>query len=234
MEKIILLLISILPVIIIGFLIYKMDKKEREPKKELIKAFIFGILSVIITLIISFIFKIVEFDPESASISEIFIYSFFSIALVEEFSKWLLGYIFLKSNKEYDYLFDGIVYYIYVALGFACVENILYTMGSGIATGLIRAVSTVPAHAFFASTCGYYYSLHKYEKYRSNNKKSNSYLLLSLFIPILLHGFYDFCLFSRNYILLITYIVFVVSLYSFSIRNIKKLQKDDKPLKSDE
>ena len=109
MDKLILLLISILPVVIIGFIIYKVDKREKEPIKELIKAFLFGVLSVFITLIISALFSVVEFDMESANMFEIFIYSFIGVSLIEEFSKWICGYLFLKNNKEYDYLFDGIV-----------------------------------------------------------------------------------------------------------------------------
>lgn len=229
MDKLGLLLISILPSIIIASIIYKVDKKEKEPLKQLFKAFIYGILSIIITLLISFIIGIVDINIEETDMLGIFLYSFIAIALVEEFSKWLCSYLFLRKNKDYNYMFDGIVYSVYIALGFATVENILYTIDSGIVTGIIRAVSTVPAHAFFGVTCGYYYSLHKVSK--SNDKsKSNKYLLLSLFVPVILHGFYDFCLFSGNYLLLIAYLIFVVALYSFSIKNIKYMEKNDRPL----
>ena len=232
MDKLLLLVISVLPSIIIALLIYKADKKEREPKKELIKSFLFGILSVILTLLLSFAFKVVDFDTENANMMEIFIYSFVSIAFVEELSKWLCSYLFLRKNKEYNYIFDGIVYCVYVALGFATVENILYTLDSGIVIGLIRAISTVPAHAFFGVTCGYYYSLYKFDKV--NGKKNNKCLFLSLAVPTILHGFYDFCLFSGNYLLVITYIVFVVVLYVSSIKKIKHMAQIDKPLEKEE
>lgn len=228
MDKIVLLLISILPVLVIGFIIYKVDKREKEPIKELIKAFLFGILAVFMTLAISLAIGVTKFDVEDADMFSIFLYSFIGVALIEEFSKWLCGHLFLKDNKEYNYMFDGIVYYVYVALGFAGIENILYTLDSGMVTGIIRAISTVPAHAFFGVTCGYYYSLYKKDKMEGGNNKSK-YLFLSLFIPFILHGFYDFCLFSQNYVLIITYIVFVVFLYIYSIGNIKKMGRNDHP-----
>ena len=228
MDKLVLLFISIFPVALIAFIIYKADRREKEPIKELVKAFLFGVLSVFITLIISYVLNVVDFDTENASMIEIFIYSFLSVALVEEFSKWICGYLFLRNNKEYDYMFDGIVYFVYVALGFACVENILYTFDSGIVTGIIRAISTVPGHAFFGVACGYYYSLYKKEK-TENTGNGKKYLFLSLLVPILLHGFYDFCLFSQNTILIIIYLIFVVFLYIYSIGNIKRMGSMDNP-----
>ena len=57
--------LAVLPSIIIGILIYKADRVEQEPKKELIKASLMGILSVVITVLISLImFNIIA--PESA------------------------------------------------------------------------------------------------------------------------------------------------------------------------
>ena len=227
MDKLVLLLISILPVVIIGFIIYKIDRREKEPIKELVKAFLFGVLAVFVTLVLSLIFKVIEFDVEKANMLGVFIYSFISVALIEEFSKWICGHLFLKNNKQYDYMFDGIVYFTYVGLGFAGIENILYTFDTGIVTGIIRAISTVPAHAFFGVACGYYYSLYKREKLSGGN--SGKYLFLSLFVPTILHGFYDFCLFSQNYILILVYVVFVVFLYIYSIGNIRKMGRNDHP-----
>ena len=227
-----LLLIAIIPSLIIAFAIYKTDKKEKEPIKELIKAFLLGIVAIIITLAISCFIGLGEINLDTSSLFDIMFYSFIEIALVEELSKWVCGYLFLRKNPNYDYMFDGIVYSVFVALGFATVENILYTLSGGIITGLIRAVSTVPAHAFFGVSIGYCYSLAKREKIKGNNGKYRKYLLLSILVPVLLHGFYDFCLFSGMPIFFIAYLIFVVSLYTFSIDNIKKMERIDHKLNS--
>lgn len=225
----VLLMLSILPSIIIAFLIYKSDKKEKEPIGELAKAFFIGVLAVFLTVILSIIFKVTEIDIEmllEEDLFKIFTYSFISIALIEELSKWICGYLFLRKNRNYDYMFDGIVYFVFIALGFATVENILYATTSDLSTIIIRAITTVPAHAFFGVFSGYYLSLHKKEKL---NKKIpiDRYLFLSIISPILLHGFFDFCLLTQNLLFFMTYIVFVVTLYFISINKIKEMMKKD-------
>ena len=54
-----------------------------------------------------------------------------------------------------------IVYASFVALGFACFENILYVSDSGIVTGLIRAVTAVPGHVCDGILMGSYLALAK-------------------------------------------------------------------------
>lgn len=218
-----LILLAILPSLIIGLIIYKVDYREKEPKKELFKAFLMGFLSIILTLVISAIFNINNIKLNNDRILNIIIYSFFGIAFIEEFSKWLCSCLFLKKNKNFDYMFDGIVYTTFVSLGFATIENILYTISGGFITGIIRAITTVPAHAFFGIASGYYLSQAKKNKIINNKNKQYSYLFLSLFVPFVSHGFYDFCLFTQNEILFLVYIAFEVSLYFISIYRVKKM-----------
>lgn len=219
-----LILLAVLPSIIIAYLIYKADVKEKEPKKELIRAFFTGATAVVLTLIISHLFGVTKFKLDS-NLVNVAIYSFIGVGLVEEFSKWICSCFFLKNNRNFDYLFDGIVYTTFISLGFATIENILYTFSGGVATGIIRAITTVPAHAFFGISSGYLLSLAKKEMLDGNNDRKTYYLFLSFLVPFLLHGFYDFCLLTQNYYFFMVYIVFVVSLYAFSIHNVKKMMK---------
>lgn len=220
--------LAILPSIIIAYLIYKADKQEKEPKKELIKAFLLGFAAIIITLFLSYLFKIDTIDISSENTLNIMIYSFLGIGFIEEFSKWICVVLFLRKNNNFNYLFDGIVYATFVSLGFATIENILYTLAGGVFTGILRALTTVPAHAFFAITSGYFLSLAKKESKVSKNK-SKVLLFYSLFIPFLLHGFYDFCLLTESILLFNVYLIFVVCLYSFSFYEIKKMMRQEGP-----
>lgn len=220
-----LICLALLPSIIIGALVYIADCREKEPKKELVKAFLMGILSIVFTLILSALFRINDIELDNKSFLNTMLYSFLGIALIEEFSKWLCSCLFLRKNKNFDYMFDGIVYTTFVSLGFATVENILYTISGGISVGIIRAITTVPAHAFFGITSGYYLSLYKKNKVLKRKKIKNKYLFLSLFVPFIFHGFYDFCLFTQNEILFLIYIVFVVILYYISIYRVKNMMK---------
>ena len=231
---IIVLLISILPTIIIANLIYKSDIKEKEPKKELVKSFLLGIVSVIITLAISFIFNIIDISFTEINYFNLMFYTFICVALVEEFSKWIVGFLFLKNNKNFDYTFDGIVYFTFIALGFATVDNILYTISGGLLIAIIRAIATVPGHAFFGIFSGYYYSLYRKEKEKNNKTLANKYLLYSLLIPIAYHGFFDFCLFTQNISFLIIFLVFLVALYDKAIKLVKQAMKEEQPIKGED
>ncbi len=228
----ILLLLAIIPSLIIALIVYKSDTIEKEPIKELLKAFLLGIVAVTVTLIVSAIFDISDVDLADISTWELFLYSFISIALIEELSKWCCGYVLLIKNKDFNYMYDGIVYFSFIALGFATVENILYALSSDISVVLMRAVTTVPAHVFFGIACGYLFTLAIREKNKGNVGKKNRYLILSIIIPIILHGFYDFCLLTGSYLFLMIYLVFVVSLYVISISNARKMQRIDHLLDS--
>ncbi len=221
--------LSILPSLVISLIIYNSYKQEKEPKVELIKAYFMGIISVFITLVLSHLFKVNNMNSDT--IINTIIYSFIGISLIEELSKWICTYLFLKNNKNFDYLFDGIVYATFISLGFATIENILYTVTGGVLTGIIRAITTVPAHAFFGISSGYFFS---FAKERREKTKKNKYLFLSIFMPFILHGFYDFCLLSKSYIFYIIYIIFVILLYIISIRQVKKMMLLEKAFELDE
>lgn len=217
--------LAILPSLVIAVLLYLSDKKEREPISELIKAFFLGTVSIIITLGISYMFDVTEVNVDNLDVVGLAIYSFIGVALIEEISKWLMAHIFVKSNHNFNYMYDGIVYFSYVSLGFATIENILYIASTDISTALIRAVTTVPAHVFFAMAAGYYYTL----SIKENNKAIKiRYFILSIIMPIFLHGFFDFCLLTKNYLFLMIFLVFVVSLYIISIGNARKVEKNDR------
>ena len=83
---------------------------------------------------------------------------FIGVALVEEGFKWLTLVFFTKKSKEFNCLFDGMIYAIFVSLGFAALENILYVLNNGWVNAATRAILSVPGHMFFAVMMGYYYS----------------------------------------------------------------------------
>ena len=223
-----LLWLAVVPSIIIGLLIYKADRVEKEPKKELIKAFLMGILSVIFTLLFSWIFGIMKLEYESLDSIGVLLYSFIGVALIEEFSKWLATKLFISKNKNFNYLFDGIVYATFISLGFATIENILYTLTGGVITGLVRAIVTVPGHVFYAIYMGYYLSKAKESKIANNRNNYLMYTILSIIVPTILHGTFDALLLLQKPILLIVFLFFVVFLYVISIRKVKELAKKEK------
>lgn len=223
-----LLFLSILPSIALGVMIYKKDIVEKESPGLLFKLFLGGAIgSVILTLLLSTVLEPIIPDLEDSNNNFIYlaINTFFKVALVEEFSKW----IFLKKitwkNKEFNYIYDAIVYAVFVALGFATIENIIYVLGSegGISIAILRAILSVPGHAFDGVFMGYYYGLAKQAKINDNIKLFKRNMIFSLLIPVVFHFIFDYLLLSENSILLILYLVFIILLYINAFKRINKL-----------
>ena len=223
----ILFCLAIIPVVVILTYIYLKDR-NKEPWSLLIKLFFMGIASCFLVLLASeVVFKIFPFmdkDTTYMTFFETMAYSFIGVALIEEFCKWLMTFAGAYKHKAYDEVYDGIVYSVYVSLGFACLENILYVfMNNSVVVGISRALLAVPGHACDAVFMGYYLSLAKV--YATQGKKSleKKNLVLSVLVPTILHGIYDFCLFSNIDLLLIVFLIFVIAMYIFAIKKIKLL-----------
>jgi len=173
--------------------IYIKDKYEREPIGLLLKNFGLGAsASVLITLLIGAFgnFFLPVTNPES--VVQQFIKAFVVVALVEEFSKYVIVRYYAQRNKEFDEPFDGIVYAVMVSMGFAALENIMYVFQYGMSNGILRAFTAVPAHAAFGILMGYFMGKAKFAKAKKDKIRLN---LTGLFAATLFHGAYDFFLF---------------------------------------
>lgn len=222
--KYILLYLSILPSILLGFYIYKKDVVEKEPISLLIRSFVGGIVSGILVIILSIILKINKFPLITPT--QILFYSFILVALIEESIKFFMTYFLTYKNKEFNYQYDGIVYASFVSLGFATYENLLFVFDQGnILTAIYRGLLTVPAHVFFSIFMGYYLGVAKHYRRYNSKKKEKKFLTLSYVIPIILHGFFDYCLFTGNITGLVFFLIFTFILYIISFKKVKEVSE---------
>ena len=219
-------LVAVLPVILIGIYIYRKDKLK-ESSKLLFMLFVGGIVSCFPAVSIGSFFNNFFPEMEYMNFIQLFIYVFIIIALVEELCKWFFLYRISYDHDEFDSLYDMIVYASFVALGFACFENILYVASSGIVTGLVRAIFAVPGHVCDGSLMGSYLSLAKLNYVNGNLKLSKKYKILSVLIPTITHGIYDYCLFLENPMFVIVFLVFVVNLFIICVRNVKNISENN-------
>jgi RsiW-degrading membrane proteinase PrsW (M82 family) len=145
-------------------------------------------------------------------------------ALVEETVKYLAMRIPTWRDPSFNYRFDGIVYGMSSAVGFAVYENIMYVMQYGFETAVVRAFTAIPLHAFCGAFMGAFYSYSK--KAAILGKSPAPYTILALLVPMLIHGTYDTFAFlgERGTIPLL---IFVVALYVASISMINKMSKAD-------
>ena len=186
----VLLLSALAPIAAVIIFIYVKDKYEKESKRMLSLAFVLGaIVSIIITTILYMFFDLFLPLPDDYSIWQQFVKAFFVVALIEEFSKYIMVRGFLQPRKGFNEPFDGIIYAVMVSMGFAAVENIMYVIQGGMDVALLRAFTAIPAHATFGILMGYFMGKAKFSK---NRMKWN---LTGLSLAILFHGAYDFFLF---------------------------------------
>ena len=183
-------IIAAAPVVLIIIYIYIKDKYEKESKHVLFYNFLLGaILSILISTILYFI-QAKLFDPaDEFSLLDQFIQAFFVVALIEEFSKYILVYLGAQRRPFFNEPFDGIMYCVMVSMGFAFVENIMYVVEGGLYTAILRAFTAVPAHATFGVIMGYFMGKAKF------SNKRILWNLVGLSTAILFHGAYDFFLF---------------------------------------
>ncbi|WP_167619465.1 PrsW family glutamic-type intramembrane protease [Maribellus sediminis] len=211
-----LLILSLAPVFVIAAYIYFRDKYEKEPIRMLLFALLAGAVTVLpIVFVEMFLSRYTSMFPRYVSAAyQAFVVAAFS----EELFKFLALYVLIWKSPEFNEKFDGIVYAVYVSLGFAAVENILYVVNGGLATGISRAITAVPAHAIFGVTMGFYFGLARFYERESATLKRKA-----LLIPMLLHGIYDFILFTGLAWLTVVFIAFVVFLYISGLKRIKQL-----------
>ena len=216
-----LLLVTILPSILI-ILFFVNSDKFKEPKSEIIKVFIFGILITIPAYILNTFLG--DFWNNNTKVSQNLISSFLTAAPVEEGLKLSILYYFVYKMKDFNEPLDGIVYGVTASLGFATLENIYYVylladhfQTTSMALAVVRSFSAVPAHAVFGIFMGYFFM-----KYAFIKKGDN--LFFAFIIPFVLHGCYNLFISSNFYAAMLLIIIsWIVALRMFS--RLKKTQK---------
>ncbi len=204
------------PILICGIYIYIRDKYEKEPLRLLIIGLIYGFLIAFPITKCEILMSI--FTPNSGFFVEALYNSFMVAAFVEEGFKFVILFFLVWRNDNFNERFDGIVYAVFISLGFAFIENILYVMSpslGGLKTAIYRGIFSVPGHAFFGVCMGYYFALSKY------TAKKKLYFLKSFFIPWFLHGIYDLILSFNNPYYMLIFIPFVIILWINGFRQIK-------------
>lgn len=233
MNSALLMVIAIIPVILILSFIQSKDK-NKEPIGLLVQLFIGGVFSCFMVMMISSVlsnflpFMNANISSGEASFLDIFLYSFIGVALIEESCKFIITYALSYRHKDFDEAYDIVVYAIFVALGFAGFENILYVVGSGkLQTGLLRGITAVPGHACDGLFMGYYLSLAKISATKKEKSDETVNIIKSIFVPVIMHGIYDFCCFYNVQYITIVFIIFVIFMYIVSLKKLSYAVKNN-------
>ena len=229
------LLITLVPPILI-LLYFVLADKFREPKATVILIFFIGFLICLPAGILNGLSH--DFFYDGSKYSDNLTSSFLGPAWAEELLKFSILYLIVLKRNEFNEPMDGLVYGVVVSLGFATYENYTYVYewaeqvakdeGYDFAelsylVALGRSYSAIPMHGLNGAVMGYYFGMYAF----SGNKK---FLILSLVLPYLFHGFYNFLVWPYPMT-----IIGILVLFSFYLHNElkqkQKLKKNEKETK---
>ena len=216
---------AIIPAVILLFEIYKYDRLEKESGGLLRSLVLKGIVATALAVVTEKIGIAIlgRLFPDDSFIYYV-ILMYFVVGLSEEGFKYLLLRVTTWNSPEFNCRFDGVVYAVFVALGFALWENISYVFSYGLGTALVRAVTAVPGHACFGVFMGTWYGLAKKQQLRGQEDLSVISRTVAVVLPVLIHGTYDLLATMGNTWI---FILFIGVMFAISFRTIRKQSTQD-------
>ncbi len=222
---------ALLPAYFLMRYIYRMDRIEKEPIRLLFSLVGMGLIAAGIASLAEGIgIKVLGSFVYPNSRAYVILLAFVVVAAVEEGAKFLLLRRRTWNELNFNYRFDGIVYAVFVSLGFAAIENLIYVLGYGLSVAPLRAVLAVPGHMGFGVFMGVFYGRAKICDLRGDAQGRKENLICAYLSSVLLHGFYDACVMMGTALSTVIFVVFVIVMYRWVIRLIRKESAGDMPV----
>ncbi len=215
-------------------------KNGRLPAKPIIHLFLLGLAAASVITVFSLV--VTDWDVlllsgvlglGSSNVLYMLLDNFILTALVEEGLKYLVVRLYLRKKDFIKSTYQGLVAVSAVAAGFVAAENIIYILAdSGLVLRLTFGIFGHFVYAVFMGT-----DIVRARLATDVSKKRKLYLG-ALFLPVLLHGVYDFVLsileldfdaFLYIFVLLNAIAVFVIF---YIIGTIRKIRAAVRELKS--
>lgn len=223
-------LAAIIPMSFYLFLIWKMDKYDREPIKLVLLNYFWGaigavFLAIIGSIILTYFFSFfIENESGIDLIGAIIIAPF-----VEEITKGLFLLITISSRK-FDNITDGIVYGGAIGLGFGMTENFLYfisnmdNVSDWISIVIVRTLFSAVMHLVCTATLGAFLGFSKFMIFPLR------FILgaFGLAIAMLIHSLWNlFVSFDETvllgFIFMIGSMIIFVMVFNLSLRSERKM-----------
>ena len=214
---------AVAPAIVLMIYIYRLDRIEKEPTSLLVKLFFLGFVAALLSLILEVVFDMVMGGViASFSLVVTSICSALSVGVIEESCKYLCLKKGSWKNRAFNYRFDGVVYAVFVSLGFAALENIFYVLQyQDVSTIVMRALLSIPAHMSFGIYMGLYYGRARILERNGRTSLSKKNRIIGLLSAILFHTIYDACLMIHTNISFLCFIVVVLFMYFYVFKMVK-------------
>ena len=220
---------AVVPAVWLLIKVYRVDRLDRESRPLLLSLVLYGILATFLAMLAervgSFVLGI--FFREDGRLYNLLLY-FVVVGGAEEGAKFILLRRRTWQSPEFNCQFDGVVYSVFVALGFALWENIGYVLMFGLRTAVLRAVTAVPGHACFGVFMGVWYGMAKRAERAGDMEKATRYQRTAFLLPLVLHGCYDYIASLSRSGASLLFLVFIAALFFLSYRLIVRSAQNDK------
>ena len=222
----ILLAAAIIPAALLLIQVYRLDRLEKESPRMLWRLVLAGVISALIALVLERVFGLIlNLTVKDEELYMVLLY-FVIVAFSEEGAKYFMLYMRSWKSPEFNCQYDGVVYAVFVSLGFAAWENISYVIHYGLSTAILRALTAIPGHASFGIFMGIFYGLaRKYANQGANGKKT-LFQILSVIIPALLHGTYDYIASTDASVWF--FVIFIVVMFVISFLLVRRSSRRDR------
>ena len=225
------ILAAVLPAVFLMRYIYNMDSMEKEPSYLLWQLVLRGVCAALAAMVLEFIGEdiLTRFIQKDSPLYSVLL-AFLIVAVAEEGMKFFFLYKRTWRDPNFNYRFDGVVYAVFVSLGFAAFENITYVFNYGLSVAPARAVLAIPAHMGFSVFMGTFYGNAKIAEADGRSSAKVLNLALGYLSAVLLHGFYDSCAMIQSTNTAIAFVIFVAVMYVVVIRLVRHDAKTDIPV----
>ena len=229
--QLILVAAAVIPAAALMVYVYKADKLEKEPTPLLWRLILQGVISTALAVFTERLGAqaLSSFIRPNTLLYQIVFY-FLVVGLSEEGFKYLLLKRRTWNSPYFNCRFDGVVYAVFVSMGFALWENIDYVVMYGLETAFVRALTAVPGHACFGVFMGAWYGLAKSHERHGHAEYSKVSRYLAVICPVLLHGLYDLIATLDRGELSLVFVGFIGVMFLAAYRTVKKLSAQDKYL----
>ena len=216
---------AVIPAVFLMVKVYRSDRLEQENPYMLWALVRAGILSSLIAMVAERILSgILNLTVQDDGLYMILLY-FVVVAFSEEGAKYALLYRNTWRSREFNCQYDGVVYAVFVSLGFALWENISYVLHYGFTTALIRALTAIPGHTCFGVFMGVFYGIARRFENRGQQSKARTCRCLAVLVPALLHGSYDYIASVETSVW--SFVGFIVALFLLSYFLVVRMSRQD-------
>ena len=173
--------------------------------------------------------------------------AFFGFALVPIFIKFAVLYFATHNNKNFNYLFDGVVYSVFVSLGFAMAENAVFAIQNDVDLIIPKALTSVSCNLFVAIIMGYFYTMW-HMRFTANRieskllkteiikedkiRSSTGWLVGCIAASTLFLGLYNLASFGKNQTVTVLFYVIIYTFYGLSFVIINHVASKDTSAKN--